>query len=368
VYASVDELVRHAVASDRVINLGGGLPAEKQFPRAALTASFVRVLAMRGSPALQYGWPEGQRSLRERIARRARSRWAQDDTAADDVIITNGAQQAIALAVQALTRRGDAVGVERTSYPAALEMFAMRGRRVAPIGKARVSYVMTLGNPSGRVLDPRIYEDVRGRARWTIEDDAYGELRFNGPVEVPLGKEARAHVVRIGTFSKTLCPGLRVGWMIVPRALRSRVVRLKQGDDLQASSLSQAVIDDYLAHNDFDARLVALRRYYHRRASRLANAIRRELPSWSFAFPEGGFSLWLHTDGRVSETRFLRLAVEEGVCFDPGSSFLASHEPGAPTRLRVCYSAAVSARFDEAARRLARAWRRAVASKGRRAA
>jgi 2-aminoadipate transaminase len=179
---------------------------------------------------------------------------------------------------------------------------------------------------------------------------------------------APARLIRVGTFSKTLCPGVRVGWMIVPRALRDRIVSLKQGDDLQASSLAQGIVDDYLAHNDFDKRLSMLRRYYRHRAQRMSESIRRALPSWSFSFPEGGFSLWLETDARVSERRFLELAVEEGVCFDLGSSFEPRRDPTAPTKLRVCYSAAPPDRFDEAIRRLARAWRHLTKTTRRRSA
>jgi 2-aminoadipate transaminase len=351
----LDALARRAAATPGLIPLAGGLPADRQFPRAALAASFLRVLDARDGAALQYGWPEGQGGLRARIAARLGARVGAA-VSADDVIVTNGAQQAIAIAAASLARPGDAIGVEPASYPAALELFRVRGLRLVPLGEARVSYVMsTLGNPTGRALDAP-GRRAAARGRWIIDDDAYGELAFEGRT-APLWQGRRGRVVHVGTFSKTLCPGLRVGWLVVPEALRARALRLKHGDDLQANSLAQAVVDDTLAHIDFDARLAVLRRYYRSRAARLARAIRRALPAWSFAFPEGGFSLWLEADGRVDDARLLRAAVDEGVSFDPGSTFEGLRDQG-PTRLRVCYSAAAPESFDDAAARLARAWRR----------
>jgi 2-aminoadipate transaminase len=361
--STIDALVREAAASTRVLNLGGGLPAEAQFPRRPLAECFLRVLAARGSPGLQYGWPEGQPSLRARIVQRLRARSPSIDVTPDDVVITNGAQQAIALAVQLLAPPGAAIGVEDASYPAALDLFRARGLRPERLGPGRVSYVMpTLGNPTGAALGAQDRARAAALGSWVIEDDAYGDLRFAGPVAPLLGARPK-RCIHVGTFSKTLCPGLRVGWMVVPPSLRRRALRLKQGDDLQASSLAQAVVDDYLAHNDFEARLVVLRRYYRRRATALARALRRALPSWSFAFPEGGFCLWVDTNARVDELALLRAAVEEGVSFDVGSAFQAFPAPHAPTRLRVCYSSAPADRFDEAARRLARAWRRVPKSR-----
>ncbi|MDB4979390.1 MAG: hypothetical protein JWM82_142 [Myxococcales bacterium] len=361
--STIDALAREAAASARVINLGGGLPAEAQFPRRKLAACFLRVLAARGSPGLQYGWPEGQRSLRARIAERLRARAPSVDVTADDVIVTNGAQQAIALAVQLLVPPGGGIGVEEASYPAALDLFRSRSLVPRRLGPGLVCYVMpTLGNPTGGAISDRDRALAVKDGTWIIEDDAYGELRFAGPVAPLLGARPK-RCIHVGTFSKTLCPGLRVGWMVVPPSLRRRALRLKQGDDLQASSLAQAVVDDYLAHDDFEARLVVLRRYYHRRATALARALRRALPSWSFAFPEGGFCLWIDTNARVDELDLLRLAVKEGVSFDVGSAFQAFPDEEAPTRLRLCYSAATPARFEEAARRLARAWRRVPKSR-----
>jgi 2-aminoadipate transaminase len=354
--------MRRAAGDERVVNLAGGLPAVAQFPRAALAKGFLRVLAARGSPGLQYGWPEGQPSLRARIADRLRQRAPAARLTADDVIITNGAQQAIALAVQLLARRGDRIAVEPACYPAALELFRDRGLDLIDLSdgqaRARVTYVMpALGNPTGTALDRAARARLLARPGWIIEDDAYGDLTFDEVVP-PLLAERRRRIVYVGTFSKTLCPGLRVGWIVVPPALRERALRLKQSEDLQAGSLAQSVVDDYLAHHDFDARLIAHRRYYLHRARRLARAIHHALPAFRFEFPHGGFCLWVETPEPVDEVALLHAAVAEGVCYDVGSAFQTDPARQALTRMRLCYSAEAPDRFDEGARRLARAWRR----------
>jgi 2-aminoadipate transaminase len=275
---------------------------------------------------------------------------------ADDVIVTNGAQQAIALATELVARRGETVAVQAATYPAALDLFRSRGLRPALLGTGRIAYLLpALGNPTGRPLADAEHDAV-ARARWIIEDDAYADLRFAGGAPPPWLERHRTRVLHVGTFSKTLCPGLRVGWLVVPRSLRRRAVALKQSGDLQSNSLAQAVVDDYLAHVDFDRRLAVLRVFYRRRAAKLFAAIRRALPSWSVDFPDGGFSLWLEADARVDERRLLRNAVAEGMCFDLGSNFQAHAAAGGGTRLRVCYSTAPVGSFDAAARRLARAW------------
>ncbi|HSS38164.1 MAG TPA: PLP-dependent aminotransferase family protein [Polyangia bacterium] len=364
----IDDLLRAAAADARVIGLSGGLPSEAQFPKRELALAFVLVLRRAGTPALQYGWAEGSDRLRAFVAGRLRARGA--DTQADDVIITSGAQQAIAIALELTARAGDAVGVGAQSYPAALEL--MRARRLVPVREWRgpqVRYVMpAVHNPRGDALTEAARAELLGARGAIIEDDAYAELRFDGPPPRPLLADTPRRVLHVGTLSKTLSPGLRIGWLVVPRRLRERAVRLKQGTDLQASSLGQAIAEAYLLGDadlpavDWDARLVRLRRFYRRRATLLSGALRAALPDWRFITPAGGFAIWAEAPvaaPAVEELGFLREAIAEGVAFDPGSTFRPDAAAG-PVAVRLCFSAAPPASFDDGARRLARAWRRAL--------
>jgi len=364
--AAIDEVLRAAAGDRRVIGLAGGLPAEAQFPKRALAMAFLRVLRRTGTPALQYGWAEGSAGLRGFVADRLAQRGAA--VAADDVIITSGAQQAIAIALELTARGGDQVGVGAETYPAALEL--MRARRLIPVARwsgPRVRYVMpAVHNPRGDAMGAGVRAELLATRGLIIEDDAYAELRFDGPPARPLLADAPDRVLHVGTLSKTLSPGLRIGWLVAPRRLRARALRLKQGTDLQASSLGQAIAELYLLGDqgepgvDWEARLRRLRRFYRRRATLLARALAAHLPSWRFTAPAGGFAIWAEApepERPIDELGFLRAAVAAGVAFDPGSIFRADRA-ARPLAARLCFSAAPAGAFEEAARRLALAWLR----------
>jgi 2-aminoadipate transaminase len=273
------------------------------------------------------------------------------------------------------TRAGsrDHVGVGNESYPAALDLMRARGLvPVAPLTGVRVRYVMpAIDNPRGRGMADGVRRMLISTGPPIIEDDAYADLAFDGPAARPLLADAPHRVLHVGTLSKTLCPGLRIGWLVVPRRLRSRALRFKQSADLQASSLGQAVSENYLLGDghtppvDFDARLVRLRRFYRRRATMLARALRQELPAWRFTHPSGGFAIWVEAPADappVDELTWLRAALHAGVMFDPGSSFRPD-EAAASSAARLCFSSAPADKLAVGVRRFALAWRRCVAGR-----
>ena len=352
----IDELQRQGAATPGVIGLGGGLPAAAQFPRAALARAFLHAVNRPEAPALQYGWPEGLQSLSTRIAERLRDRGADVDPA--NVLITNGAQQAIALASELTCRPGARIWVSAETYPAALDLFSNHRLQAvtSPAGAAAAYAMPALSNPWGRALTADERRALLSSRLPILEDDAYADLRFDGPADRPLLAEAPSRVLHIGTFSKTLCPGLRVGYLVVPPRMRSRALRLKHGGDLQPSSLSQEIVDHYLATVDFDRRLTTLRRFYRGRARRLTRALARLLPGWRFQQPEGGFALWVLPDDQVDEVAFLELAIDHGVSFDPGSMFRPGREVS-PTAMRLAFSFADSDDLEIGVERLAKAWR-----------
>jgi 2-aminoadipate transaminase len=165
-------------------------------------------------------------------------------------------------------------------------------------------------------------------------------------------------VLHVGTLSKTLCPGFRVGWLIAPKALRERALALKRMQDLQAGSVAQAVVAELFASFDYDAHLRRARALYRSRADALVSALRRALPSFAFREPEGGFSVFAETSERRDDTLLLARAAAHGTSFDPGRLFRAS--PRRELSLRLCYSALPGRALEEAVRRLARAWRGAA--------
>jgi len=338
--ARVDRLQRISSSDPGVIALGGGLPAAETFP----------AFGEPDAASLQYDWPEGREKLRAFVAARLRARGAA--IGADDVLITAGAQQAIAIAAELAAQ--ERVGVDEESYPAALDRFRSLGRPPTA-GPAPVRYVMpALSNPHGRALDERARAMLLASGIGLIEDDAYAELRFDGRVPAPLVAGARDRVWHVGTLSKTLCPGLRVGWLVPPAAMRPRALELKRDLDLMSNGVGQALAERFLDEHDWDARLAGLRRFYAARAERMMRALRRFLPAWRFEEPAGGFSIWLEApEPDASDVALLACAVEHGVSFDPGRLFRPS-EASQPLALRVCFSG--EDRLEEGIRRLAAAW------------
>jgi 2-aminoadipate transaminase len=355
----IDALMRDGAARAGTFSLGGGLPASELFPRRALAASFLRVIREPGASALQYGWPEGRPGLRAWVAERLRRRGAA--VAAEEVILTSGAQQALAIAAEVAFAAGGRIGCDAESYPAALALFRARGLTptVERTGVVGFYAMPALSNPRGHGLGEDERRALLARARAAgvpiVEDDAYAELRFDGRSPRPLLAEARALVFHVGTFSKTICPGLRVGWLVAPPDFRQRALVAKHTSDLEANSLAQALLEDFLAHADYDALLDRARRFYAPRARRLAEALRRALPAWRFTLPEGGFTIWVETDREGDDAALLEAAIRQGVSVDPGRLFRVDQR-ASPPALRLSFASEPGPRLAEGVERLARAW------------
>lgn len=347
----IDRLQRLCVSQPGVLSLAGGLPAAETFPLTALA----QALGSAGRDALQYDWPEGRRALRTFVASRLQRRGA--SVAADDVLITSGAQQGLDIAVQLCGRHGQAMRVPPACYPGALELFTARGMKlVAEDAPGDMTYTMPLvANPTGLALPLHARAKLLAGHGPIIEDDAYADLRFDGRTPPPLLASAPERVFYVGTFSKTLCPGLRVGWLVVPKRWRRSARYAKRVIDLQANTLAQRVLEGYLEHEDFDERLAWLRSLYGRRAEVLVAALRRQLPSFSFRSPEGGFSVWVTTEEPGDDVELLATALRHGVTIDPGRDFRPRGE-SEPIALRLTFSSIAPSAVNEAVARLARAF------------
>lgn len=352
----IEDLVRQGATDASVISIGGGLPAPELFPRKQMARAFLHAMHEPGCPALQYGWPEGQNDLRSWIAQRLCRRGAQVEP--DNVVITAGAQQGLSLATQVLLRAGRRVGVARETYPAALDLFRRRGAiLVREDEKADWLYAVDgISNPHGRALPAPHRAALLDSSRPIVVDEAYAELAFAGQLPRPLLADAPSRVWHIGTLSKTLCPGVRIGWLIPPPPQLKSVIELKQMSDLQTASLSQVIVEGFLAGDHYEARLSKARAFYAKRADALMQALRRYLPEWHFQEPEGGFSVFVEHTAPGREEAWLRAAIAHGVCFDPGSLFRTAPEQDL-LAMRLCYSATTPSRLTEAVRRLASAWR-----------
>ncbi|MEV0257595.1 PLP-dependent aminotransferase family protein [Streptomyces sp. NPDC050732] len=366
-------------ARPEVINFAGGLPAPGLFDGDGIAAAFRAVLEETPGKALQYSTTEGEPALRTAIAARAGVRGLPTD--ADDVLVTTGSQQALSLLATALIEPGDTVLVENPCYLAALQAFAFAGARVLPVPcdesgidpaaldelvalhRPKLLYtVPTFQNPTGRTLpaDRRaaIAEVAGRRGLWIVEDDPYGELRFEGERApwIATYPGAADRTVLLSSFSKVMAPGLRLGWLRAPAALLRACAVAKQAADLHTPTVNQLAAARYLADRDLDAHVARVAGVYRDRRDAMLAGLADALPEGSrWIRPEGGMFVWAKLPDGYDTTELLRTVITHDVAYVPGEPFFAG-EPDRST-LRMCFVTQSPDEIAEGLRRLGAALR-----------
>lgn len=344
-------------ARPEVISFAGGLPAPELFDAAGIAAAFRHVLAEEPMRALQYSTSEGDPALRAAVAARTTARGL--PTEADDVLVTTGSQQGLTLLATALLEPGDVVLVEDPCYLAALQTFSFAGARVVPVPtddegldpaaldeitareRPKLLYLVpTFQNPTGRTLSAErraaVAEVAARRGLWIAEDDPYGELRFEGePVPwVASFPGAEDRTALLGSFSKVMAPGLRLGSVRAPAALRRACVIAKQAADLHTSTVDQAAAARYLAVADLDAHLRRVRDAYRARRDALVDGLSTALPGGSrWNRPAGGMFVWATLPEGYDATALLPEVVRHDVAYVPGAPFFAGPPDATAVRL-----------------------------------
>jgi 2-aminoadipate transaminase len=360
-----------AAASDRsVISLAAGMPADELFPVASMRTALEKVMRSEPDKALQYGWPEGK----ERLLRHIDS----------PSIVTNGPQEALHLVGRALIEDGALVAVEVPTYASALQSFDLRRARYLPVPRttagldvdaledafragARVFYLVASGhNPTGGVLHVDAHREILSLAEsygaWIIDDQAYGAIVYvDAPP--PLRSHARYldRIVEVGSFSKVLAPGLRVGWLTGPESLVREATTLKSAIDLETAGFTQLLLAHWLEACSLEEHLAQCLPVYRRRRDALVDALKNEMPeevAWSR--PDGGFSALVTADVDVAE--LLPRAIEEGVAVEPAAPYFATIP--APGAMRLSFSNVAEDRIGDGVRRLARVLRDALPPRG----
>ncbi|MEV5176700.1 PLP-dependent aminotransferase family protein [Streptomyces flaveolus] len=363
-------------ARPEVISFAGGLPAPELFDVDGLRAAFDRVLADDPRRALQYSTTEGDADLREAIAQRLTARALPTD--ADDLIVTTGSQQALTLITTAVLEPGDVVLVEDPCYLAALQTFGFAGARVVPVPTdddgiipealdeiaarepAKLLYLVpTFQNPTGRTLPAArraaVAEAAARHGFWIVEDDPYGELRYDGE-QVPwiaASPAASGRTILLGSFSKIMAPGLRLGYLRAPAAIRRSCVIAKQAADLHTSTVDQAVAARYLRDSDLDAHVRTIRDAYRERRDALLGGLPTALPFGSrWNHPAGGMFVWVTLPEGHDATQLLRVAISHEVAYVPGAPFFAGTPD--PAALRLSFTTHSPEEITEGLRRLAK--------------
>ncbi|MFF8813285.1 aminotransferase-like domain-containing protein [Streptomyces pactum] len=367
-------------ARPEVISFAGGLPAPELFDTKGMAAAFGAVLAESPRSALQYSTSEGDPGLRAAVAARLTGRGL--PTEPDDLLVTTGSQQALALLASALLEPGDTVLVEVPTYLAALQCFRFAGARIVPVPsddaglnpvaleelvvaeRPKLLYTIpTFQNPTGRTLPADRRRAVASVAErhglWIVEDDPYGELRFDGESVPWLAglPEAADRTVLTGSLSKVMAPGLRLGWLRAPAELRRACVIAKQAADLHTPTVNQLAAARYLADADLEGHLERVRGAYRERRDALLAGLGEALPAGSrWNRPEGGMFVWVSLPAGHDAAELLWEAVAHNVAYVPGAPFFAT-DPD-PATLRLSFVTHTPEEIAEGLRRLARALHR----------
>ncbi|WP_022885409.1 PLP-dependent aminotransferase family protein [Glaciibacter superstes] len=353
-----------AVASrPEVVSLAGGMPFVSALPQELVINAMERVMVEQGAVALQYGSGQGVPALREQILEVMALEGIRAH--ADDVVVTTGSQHALELVSKLFLDPGDVVISEGPSYVTAMVIFksyqaeidhvpmdenglipeALR-EHIASLKAAgkRIKFLYTIPsfhNPAGVTLSwerrLEILQIARENDILVLEDNPYGLLYFDQPAPDAMRSVEQDGVVYLGTFSKTLAPGFRVGWALAPHAIREKLVLANEAAVLSPSSFSQLVISEYLSSADWKGQINTFRGVYHERKNALLGALDEYLPELGWTNPNGGFYVWLTLPERLDSKAMLPRAVTELVAYTPGTAFFADGDGHQNMRLSFCY-------------------------------
>lgn len=337
-----------------VLSMAGGLPSPDSFPVEAMRAACERVLRDTPREALQYAASEGYAPLREWVAEHLSARHGMT-VEADQVLITTGSQQGLDLVAKVLVDPGAPVAVETPTYLGALQAFAPMEPIFASVASdgdgplpdairalrhdapgTRFMYVLpNFQNPSGRVIPEARREAVIAAAQHArvplVEDNPYGDLWYDERPPAPLASRWPEGVIYLGSFSKVLAPGLRLGYAVAPHELYPKLLQAKQAADLHSPSFNQRVVHEVVKTGFLAEHLPTVRARYRVQRDVMRAALAEHLPPGSeWSAPSGGMFFWVRLPQGCDALELLPKAVAAGVAFVPGAAFYA-HAPDART-------------------------------------
>jgi 2-aminoadipate transaminase len=363
-----------------IISFAGGMPAAELFMTDEFEKACCSVLAHGGVRALQYGATEGYPPLKQYLADKMRERGVAADP--DNILLVNGSQQALDLIGKIFIDPGDVILTEGPTYLGAIQAFkAYQARFVAvPLDECGiqtdkleqalehhdVKFIYALPNfhnPAGVTMSlerrMKLVELAAKSGTFIVEDDPYGELRFEGKDVAPLVALHKENVLYLSTFSKTLSPGIRLGWIVAPEKVIAKLVQAKQGSDLHTSTFIQMVVHDICQQGVLDGHAAEIQRVYRQRRDAMLAAMERYFPPGiTWTKPQGGLFLWVQLSDKVDVSELLNVALREGVAFVPGKVFYPDGD--SPNTIRLTFATAGPEKIEEGIRRLGQALERVV--------
>lgn len=361
-----------------IISFAGGLPAPELFPVAEIADVAKEIVEKEGKQVLQYAATEGRLSLREKIAKRMADKYKINVTP-DEILITTGSQQCLDFAGKLFLDPGDYVLCESPSYLGALNAFNAYEPKFAEVptdegglipeeldkiltenNRCKFIYVIPdFQNPTGRTWSlerrKKFMEVINKHEIPVLEDNPYGELRFEGEILPSLkSMDTKGLVMFLGTFSKIFCPGLRLGWVAAAPKLLSEFVKIKQSADLHTSNFDQAVADAYIEKYDLDEHVEKIKALYKGRRDLIVKSMEKMFTSGTtWTHPQGGLFLWLTFPEGVSAKKVFNKCIEKNVAGVIGDAFYPNGKTD--RNMRINYSNMDDVRIVEGIKRMAEA-------------
>lgn len=376
--ASAIREILKLVQNPEVISLAGGMPDPTTFPTEELNEVVKQILAKNSACALQYSSTEGLTELREFILN-----WldeAKEKAGLDNIMITSGSQQGLDLVSKVLLNPGDTLIVELPSYLAALNAFRSYGGEMAGIpmddegmqidileetltklknDRKKVKFIYTISNfqnPAGVTMSlarrKKILEVAKKYEVFILEDNPYDKLRFEGePIPSIYSLDNEGYVISLGTFSKILCPGLRLAWILGNKEIIEKLVIMKQATDLCTTVLNQLIAYEYCCQNDIDKNIESNVEIYRRKRNGMLEALDKYFPvEVTWTKPQGGFFVFATLPEYIDTGEMFKEAIEENVAYVPGGPFFADGKGQNTMRLSFCFPSVED--IDEGIKRL----------------
>ena len=362
-----------------IISFAGGLPNPISFPQEELKVSMDRITTQFGGKIYQYSTTLGLDSLRQYIVDRYKKLWNMDITI-DNVIITTGSQQALDLIGKVFINEGDNVMVEKPSYLGLLQSFCMYRanfiqtqlnedgldiedlKRTLKEYKPKVAYLIpNFQNPTGLTYTKenreKVFEEIKNEDMILIQDDPYGELRFEEGERIPyIGMNQTRKNIYLGSFSKIVTPGMRLGYAIADKEIIKMLETAKQASDLHSNIFGQYLISDYLQNNDLDKHIEKIKKLYKTQATAMISAMEEFFPNnVKFTYPKGGMFTWVTIEEGKDVLTLFDKAIAKNVAFVPGHPFYVN--PDKVNTLRLNYTNANEQTIKTGIERLAQALR-----------
>jgi 2-aminoadipate transaminase len=379
VKASGIRFVQKKIASkDGVISFAAGLPDGDLFPLDELTELTNQLMKEKGKTALQYGMTQGYRPLLEKLALRMKEKENITCTV-ENLIITTGSQQGLGMSAMAFVNEGDIVLAENPSYLGGINACRPYGcsflgvdtddngiviedlkNKLAANPQIHMIYVIpSFQNPTGKAwsLERRkqFMEAIEPYDLVVVEDNPYGEICFtNNEFPTLKSMDKQGKVIYLGSFSKILCPGLRVAWVCAEKEIIEKMELLKQGIDLQCNEMAQMQVLAYLENCDVEAHIQQIKAAYQHRCGLMLEELEKQMPSYvKYTKPEGGMFIWAELPETMDATEMLDTAVDAGVAYVPGEYFYATDEEAKKNTMRLNYTIMKDEQIIEGVKRLA---------------